>query len=330
MYLKKTTYLITLLILLSCKEEKLPKKRGIQPNEYKWTTKPNKETTAGDTIRFGIKTELPYKNFSLLLSNDYNHTIIEGRKNSNNVTFSIPKTFTKIAGYLNYTLLYNNDLIENNKIYINSNPTTNLVETYCGPAFIVASKSDYAMMVNIPMDHYDNPNMIGMTIVETYLNEKSYTRSNTRELLAHKKVYSEIKSGKKFIQCFTDDGIKSKLREAAILANNAVDFEIFYDRHNNLADYNEITTLYTSIIRDQYDNVIENGTIVSFYLTHNNIHRKAFGKTNNGIAHGLFIHPKEKIEFSVKAYVENFAESNVLKINYNPLTIDHEKIHTDR
>ena len=87
------------------------------------------------------------------------------------------------------------------------------------------------------------------------------------------KFSAKPKQGKIFIQSKRHN-VNSKEFEATILASNPVDFEIDFDRNNSYADGKELTTLTTSVIKDKFGNIIENGTLVSFVLKGSNIDTK--------------------------------------------------------
>jgi hypothetical protein len=97
----------------------------------------------------------------------------------------------------------------------------------------------------------------------------------------------------------------------------ATNIKIDLTRNNSNADGNQITTFYTTIIKDKNDNVISDGNFVDFFITNSkgNI-LKTSGTTINGIAHAKIIHPEIEDNWQVKAYVIGIAESNILKVSY--------------
>ncbi|CAL2106612.1 conserved hypothetical protein [Tenacibaculum sp. 190524A02b] len=308
--------LLYITLLLSCKKEK--ETGFIQKNvhnSFSWIYKPD-TLFASNKIFLSAKTNIPKNNLLLFISNDYGNSIIKPIVNGETATFNLPKSFSNISGFLTYSLVSNKTILEKGNLIIKPLNKTNLLETYCGPPYLVASEDDFAMLVVIPMDIYDNPNKNDYYSVETYRNKSTKKLIKHNELLAHNNIYSRIKKGKLFTQAYTDS-IQSKLLEITVLSNNPTNFSIDFDRNTSLADGKELTTLKTSIIKDQYNNIIENGTLVSFYLTFGNTHMKAYGKTNNGIAISQFVHPSKKRTYTVQAFVEGFASSNKLTITYN-------------
>ncbi|WP_431165367.1 hypothetical protein [Tenacibaculum halocynthiae] len=306
---------IFILLLISCKNNKKIKLVPYnQTSKISWINKPT-SVYASENIHFTFKTDTINSGILLFINNDYGSSILQPQAKNNQLTFIIPKHFSTISGILNYTVVINKKEVITDKLIIKPQTATTLLETYCGPPYIVASKTDYSMLVVIPNDIYDNPNCSDYTAYELYRDTPLNTRINTTELLSYKNIYSKTKTGKIFVRTYIDS-LKSKLLELSILSNNPTNFSISFDRNNSFADGKELTTFKTSVIKDQFNNIIENGTIVSFYISNDDTHLKAYGKTNNGIAVTKFVHPEKIKSFNIKAYVEGFASSNSLNIKY--------------
>ncbi len=306
---------ILIVFFISCKKHKNSKPDfDNQISNLKWINKPT-SVYANENISLSFKTDNLKSPATLFINNDYGSTILEPQIKNDLFTFIIPKHFSTISGILNYVVVINKKTLFRGNLTINPKLETTLLETYCGPPYIVASKTDYSMLVVIPNDIYDNPNRSNYTTYELYRGASLNTKINTTELLSYKNIYSKTKTGKIFVRTYIDS-LKSKLLELSILADNPTNFTISFDRNNSFADGKELTTFKTSVIKDQFNNIVENGTIVSFYISTKNTHLKAYGKTNNGIAVTKFVHPEKVTSFNIKAYVEGFASSNSLNIKY--------------
>ncbi|SEB50647.1 hypothetical protein SAMN04489761_1102 [Tenacibaculum sp. MAR_2009_124] len=312
--MSKIIYLLPLLFYISCNKGKTEPKTNLPKIDYKWIQKTN-ETNAREKIDLILSGNFMTEDLYLGLSNDFGSSVITPRKrDANTFIFTIPKSLSKISGVLSYSLSYNNHVIDNGNINILPLNTA-LLETYCGPSHMVASLIDYSMIVVIPNDIYDNPNSGEHYTVEFDTKTKIEELVQTDELLSHRRIYSRQKKGKVLAKAYIDT-IKSKVSDIIILANNATDFTISYTRNTSFSDGKELTTLKTSVIRDGYDNIIENGTMVNFYLTFNKTHLKIHGKVINGIATAQFVHPEIKREYSVQAFIENVSTSNIINIKY--------------
>jgi hypothetical protein len=80
-----------------------------------------------------------------------------------------------------------------------------------------------------------------------------------------------------------------------------------------------------SVIKDKHNNVVSDGTYVSFYITNDkNNSLKTSGTTINGVATAKMIHPDYETQWSIKAYVDGMAESEVITLNYHQVIDNFE------
>lgn len=310
--MKKIVLYMLLVLFFSCKKSKndIYDTKSI---DIKWVQKPE-NAIVGETIEFCLENNFS-KNTIMIVTSTFGSTIIKGASQNNNTNFNIPKHITLRAGILNYFIIHQNKKIAQGNICIQPKKELTVLETYFGPQHVVASKDDFSMLVTIPTDIYDNPNKISFSTFELFKDIEEISRNDLSEIIHYRKVFSKTKTGKIFIQSKSDH-ITSNEFEATILASNPVDFKIDFDRNNSFADGKELTTLTTSVIKDKFGNIIENGTLVSFVLKENNIILKVHGKTINGIAKTQSIHPEKAQNFEVTAYVNGFAKSNTINIAY--------------
>jgi hypothetical protein len=109
------------------------------------------------------------------------------------------------------------------------------------------------------------------------------------------------------------------------------DFKISATRPHNYADGNQITTFTTSILKDKQNNVISDGTFVTFFITNSegNI-LKTTGTTIDGVATSKMIHPDYADRWNIKAYVDGMAESNNISLNYKQVIEDFDVAFSDQ
>lgn len=278
-----------------------------------WIDKPS-IATVGDKLKFSFKTETP-STFIIKFSTSFGSTLINVISNNNINEFYIPEHITKRAGVINYYVLNNNSVLVNGHINMQPKNKLNILETYFGPQHIIASENDFSMLVTIPTDIYDNPNKASFSTTELYKDSEKTIISTLSEIIHFQKFFSKTKTGKVFLQSKSND-VLSKEFEATILASNPIDFKINYSRNHSYADGKELTTLMTSVIKDKYGNIIENGTLVSFILRDNDKTLKIYGKTIEGVAKAESLHPKIAQNYEVRAYINGFAKSNSIYIEY--------------
>lgn len=321
--------LLLTVVLLSCSDKKEAAKTAWKQPQITWKKRPTTHM-AGLPLTYTLESNSTTGGMALAISNDYGNALVIAKKQGKNYRFEVPAIFANNCGFLNYALIQDGHTLYQGKTNIAANSTTHLLETYCGPPYLVASRDDFSMLVVIPQDFYDNPNKAPYMSAELYQNRPRERLITHEELLGHNNIYSRTIKGKVFVRAYIDT-LQSKLLELSILSNNPTNFTISYTRQSVFSDAKELTTYTTSVIRDQFGNIVENGTLVSFYLSSSNgTHRKAFAKTSNGVAYTHVIHPSEPVTYSVKAYVENFAESNTVKLSYKQAEDKWKKSEDER
>jgi hypothetical protein len=102
-------------------------------------------------------------------------------------------------------------------------------------------------------------------------------------------------------------------------------FSISAKRPHDYADGNQITTFETSVLKDQEDNIVSDGTFVTFLITNEkgNV-LKTYGSTISGVATAKMIHPDYNTQWRIQAYVNGMAESNTITLNYKQAITDFE------
>ncbi|MCD8416952.1 hypothetical protein J2Q11_05395 [Tenacibaculum finnmarkense genomovar finnmarkense] len=278
-----------------------------------------KEFIAGDSIHLKFNSNNT-KIYQIYCSNSYGSTLINSEINNDTIIFKIPPYLSNKIGVLNWKIVNDKNNISGQfKIISKSKPIS--LETYLGPPSIEAGSIDYTMLVVIPTDDLDNPLKKGTIVKVKYQFLKSERKVNvlTDNLIAFKKIYSPLKSGRMLISS-ASLGLNSKEYSLNIMPAIGTDFKLFFKRNHKYADGNQITTFYTSIIKDKNKNVISDGSFVDFFITNKKGNMlKTAGTTINGIAYAKMIHPEFEDTWKVKAYITGISESDILKINYKKI-----------
>ncbi|SHN09073.1 hypothetical protein [Polaribacter sp. KT 15] len=275
-----------------------------------------KEFRVSDEIflDFGVKDSL---NFNLYCSNSYGSSMIYPDKNDGKVTFRIPKFLSKKRGLLTWKTIGLETNISGS-LFVNSLQQPKTIETYLGPPSIDAGAIDYTMLVVIPTDSLDNPikDNSKVDVKNQFLKSERSAPIFTDKLIGYKNIYSPLKSGRMIISS-ESYGLNSKEFDVNIMPAIATNFKIYAKRNHEYADGNQITTFYTSVIKDRLNNVIIDGSFIEFYITNKkgNI-LKTTGTTINGVAHAKIIHPDFEENWSVKAYSIGISESNVINLKF--------------
>jgi hypothetical protein len=199
------------------------------------------------------------------------------------------------------------------------------IETYLGPPSIGAGELDYTMLVVIPTDSLDNPirDNSKVAVKHQFLKLEKSEDILTDKLIGYKNIYSPKKSGRMIISS-ESFGLSSKEFDVNIMPAIATGFKIFMHRNHEYADGNQITTFFTSTIKDRNNNIISDGSYVEFYITNKEGGiLKTSGTTLNGVAHSKIVHPDFEEIWNVKAYFIGIAESNTITIKYKKVIEDY-------
>lgn len=253
----------------------------------------------------------------LYCSNSYGSTLVSATLKNNTLEYVIPENITKKIGIINWKLLDKSGVLSG-KFYIQPKAEVATMETYIGPPSIEAGGTDYTMLVVIPTDSLDNPapkNTL-VTAKHQFLTSEEKDAIYTKNLIAYKNINSKKEDGRMLI---SSESLGKNSKEFTINVTAAIptNFKITVSRPHKYADGNQVTTFSTSIIRDRYNNIISDGTFVTFFITNSkkNI-LKTTGTTIDGIANSKIIHPDYEDNWSIKAYVNGMAESNRITLNY--------------
>ncbi|KGL63827.1 hypothetical protein [Polaribacter sp. Hel1_85] len=260
----------------------------------------------------------------LYCSNSYGSTVLKSKVLDQKASFKVPRFLSKKRGILTWKTINTDELISGNiSIHSQQQPTT--IETYLGPPSIDAGELDYTMLVVIPTDSLDNPILDNSKVDVKYqfLKSENINPIYTDKLIGYKNIYAPKKSGRMIISS-TSFGLNSKEFDVNIMPAIATDFEIFMHRNHEYADGNQITTLFTSIVKDKNQNIISDGSYIEFYITDKKGGiLKTAGTTINGVAHAKIVHPDFEDTWRIKAYFIGISESNTITIKYKKVIEDY-------
>lgn len=274
-----------------------------------------KEFIAGETIVLKFKT-LHTKSFQMYCSNSYGSTIINPIQKHPYLLFKMPYFISNKKGIVHWKIIENNTIKGKFKIRAKEKPK--VLETYLGPPSIEAGKTDFTMIVVIPTDSLDNPlaSNTEVSLKTQFLSIENKAAIFTKNLISYKNIYAPLKNGRMLISA-ESFGLNTKELDVNIVPAIATNFEIFFKRNHHYADGNQITTFYTSIIKDKNNNIVSDGSFVEFFITNKRGHiLKTSGTTINGVAFAKILHPDYQDNWSIKAYITGVSESNTLEISY--------------
>jgi hypothetical protein len=277
---------------------------------------------AGKSIELAFYSKSEKEKPQLYIVHSYGKTILEASFEKGNYIFKIPKNYIQKTGDVTWFLINKNETINSGTFEILPNDATKtVIENYLGPRTILAGGKEFTMMVTVPTDSLDNPKKDNTNVILKYqfLQKITNLSLKTKDFIAWYDIYSPTKSGKMLVSSECNK-IETKEIETEIYPNLAKDFTISFTRNHEFADGNQISHFTTSLIKDQFGNIVSDGTMTTFIIkTKNNLILKTFGTTINGIASAQILHPDHQELYNVKAFVIGMAESNTLVINYKPV-----------
>ena len=253
----------------------------------------------------------------LFCSNSYGSIVIAPKKYQRSIIYQLPDMMTQRKGILKWHLKNKGKLISGTiKIVAHQEPKK--MNTYLGPPSMIVGGNDLSMLIAIPTDRLDNP-MLDNTSLKMKLSSKKNVRTDKvaiQDLIAFKRYYSPDEKGKVLLSATCND-ISSKEKTLLVRPSSPEDFKIKAERAHPFADGNQTTILSTSPIYDAYDNLVSDGTFVSFIVKDEKGNQfQTNGTTIDGVARANIVHPDEPQEWSVKAYIEGIASSQTLKLKY--------------
>ncbi|WP_241507287.1 hypothetical protein [Aquimarina sediminis] len=282
---------------------------------------------AGNSIVLNFKFNKPVR-ASLFAHSSFGSTIIEPDKIGGS-QFTIPEFIANKKGVLSYKLVYQSDILFQGKIHIRSNAATKVnLETYIGPPSILAGGWDYTMQVVIPTDSYDNtlPDSTDVLIKHQFLDIEKERVLHSKDMIGWARIFSYTESGRMALSSKVKETV-SKETSIEVFPWLPEDFTINSHRKHEYADGNQVTEFTTSVLKDKYDNVVSNGTLVEFVIKDTKgvlLHTQ--GSTINGQAIAKILHPDHKETWQISAYVHGMAESNTITLDYTPVINDFEVV----
>lgn len=280
------------------------------------------------TLSFACETqEIP----QLFVHDSYGSSLIQGEKKDQQVLFRFPEAFCKRTGLVDWVLVGKNRKPEKGKIEILPKASsTTKIESYFGPRQIQAG-NDYSMLVVMPTDALGNPlpEKTPVTIHSYFQGKENTIEVFTSHLIAWQNIPAHEKSGYILVSS-TCNGVNSKELQTLVYPSNAVNFTIGNTRNHPYADGNQLTELTTSVIKDQFGNVVSEGTVVTFDISDNSGYKlKTYSYTIKGLATAKMLHPDHQSNWKIKAFITGMAESNTLDISYEPALKDFDVIFSE-
>lgn len=280
------------------------------------------------------KIELKFKTvdsngIKMIFENAYGTIILKPSIKNSIITFTVPDFISRKTGLCHWSLLSNEKQKLEGSLKISPTETKDVsIESYLGPRSITAGKKDYSMHVIAPTDEFDNPLPEGTVISSIYQFGKQIIATPVvlKNLIGWKNIYSPLESGRILVMASCKEST-SKEFTTIVYPANATDFKISYERNHDYADGNQVILFSTDSIKDEFGNIVSDGTLVSFVAVNaRGVQLNAAGTTLNGIAKARLLHPYAPDLWKVKAYITGAAESNVEQLSFRAAVKDFQAV----
>lgn len=267
----------------------------------------------------------------LYVSNSFGSTVVTPTKTKTVLRYTIPKIIADKSGVVHWRLLATSKQLQG-EFNIMPQQKVSSIQSYLGPPSIVAGGKDFSMLVTIPTDAYDNPlaDNTKLAVKHQFLNKKQVDTVTIKNSISYKNIFSPKKTGRIALSasCL---GFNSKEFSIDVMPSTPNNFTINYKQHHKYADGNQITTFETSVITDEFQNIVSDGTYVTFFITTANTSiLKTSGTTLNGVATASIIHPDHADSWSIQAFIEGMASSNNITIDYSAVISDFDIVFANK
>lgn len=255
----------------------------------------------------------------LQLNNSYGSIFLSPKISDSKLEFPLPDPITQVAGLCSWKLIHEDQVVLNGDLSILPHTGSGIrMEAYLGPKDIIAGDSGKAMVVSIPTDPFDNPLPDGtpVRIEERFKGATASIIDSLDNLISWRLIAPETRSGRIFVKSMTGSSPSVEMY-TDVSTGAGTDFEISYERNHDYADGNQVIRIKTSEIKDQFENTVADGTLVTFHIkSSDGVSLFTNATTVNGIAVAKIVHPEVARLWKLTAIIAGVANSNTLELNF--------------
>jgi hypothetical protein len=254
---------------------------------------------------------------TLVLQGSYGPRLYKATFVNKQARFDLPAQDTRQAGTVN-VLARAGNATGAASFTIQSGAPIGPLTPLVGPRAVATGGVQWSMAVVIPFDTYGNPVANDTPIAFRALHpdgQLTETNPTVKNLVAWTRLYSTLKAGRTTVTVTSGAayGPEATLLE---VAGWPVSFKLSSDPETLPADGRQLMTLRTAVIRDQYGNVLPDGTLVTFIVeTPNNERRTIPAYTLDGVAQVPLQAARVPTTFEVRADVFG-VESESLTVKF--------------
>lgn len=260
-----------------------------------------------DEITLHVKHALYSKSYSTKNTNGY-------------FEIEIPAIDNQIAGVVNTSLVYQEEIIGAEKYFIKPLYAINKMQSFNGPKDLYAGDDDASMNVSIPHDKYDNPLLppANVNFSKSFEGQiQSEEQKTIEHLVAYQITNSKLTKGKYLIGSKSSDGF-SQEQELIIGAAMPEQFNIELISFHPFADARQFIAFKTTVLKDQFDNIIADGTLINFVVEENESVVGVYQAfTIGGVAIVYIENPSKEISWTIYASLHDQIKSNRVLLSFS-------------
>ena len=239
---------------------------------------------------------------------------------NNQFQIEIPGEDNQIAGEVKVFLFHQDKLIQKSSYFIKPLDAIDKMQNFNGPKDLFAGDDDGSMNVSIPHDQFENPLLPPSVVV--YQSSYNGVTQTTEEkpienLISYQITKSKTQKGKYLIGSKSKQGF-SKEQELLIGASMPKSFNIELLSFHPFADSRQFIQLKTSVLKDKYDNIIADGTLINFTIEEAESLVGVYQSfTIGGIANVYIENPSQATSWIIQASLHDEIKSNRIPLSFS-------------
>ena len=307
-------------LIFSCNEKAImpPEKPVVLPLRLKHKINGD-SIQVGSPISFNFPIKSKGKSFFLIWSNTFRDVLIEGLDGAKGLHFKVPHELTLKSGDVNLYLYKEDEKIDELKIHLKPLEASGNLFSSIGPSALLLDQDRKTMMTLIPRDEYFNPLPDGSlsSLYYKYPNTSQVQeRLSSKDFIASKIFASKEQKGKLFLGAKADKAYANE-EEVSLEPGAPTNFKIQVLEHYPFAEARQNLIIRSSAIKDEFGNLIADGTMVQFKLSNSSAGLSIYQAiVIDGIATLEMLNPKEPGLYDIQAAIHQTAISNILTLGF--------------
>ncbi len=265
-------------------------------------------------------------NYTLIWNSLFSSKVLKSNPNEDQLIFEIPINLRRQSGQVEIILFKEGSPLFEQEFYISSETGEGTIDTYTGPKTVHLDSLQQALVICVPKDKYQNPIDDGQKLTYKSIHGDSDIKKRIKKidnLVAFLEIEPPTEKGKLMVGAQIDEA-HCEEQEIEIEAGYADSIKLNLIEYFPYADERQQTVISTDIIRDNYGNIIADGTKVDFDMEIGSIRNLFQSYTVNGIATVAIQNPSSSGTLIINASIYPSSKCDTLKIEYDSAILDFD------